>query len=57
MYPKRWQTQVIQAVLLLVCIAIAARLVETWLLPLLPIAISVAVLLIVYRLIIRGRWR
>jgi hypothetical protein len=57
MYPKSWQRQVLQALLLLVGAAFVARMVYEWLTPLVPGVMALAVLLIVFRLVLGRRWR
>lgn len=56
MYPKSWQRQTGEAVVLLLVVAFAARLIWGWLAVVTPVLIALVVLGVVYRLVL-GRWR
>lgn len=53
--PRSWRSSVLGTLLLLVAIAIGARVVYGLLVPLVPVAGAVVVLLAVYGLLFRGR--
>jgi membrane protein YdbS with pleckstrin-like domain len=56
MYPRSWQRRALEALALLLAIAIGAHLVWSLLGPLLPFLGAVVVLAVVYTVIFRG-WR
>lgn len=56
MHPQGWKRHAVEAVVLLLAIAYGARLVWSWLMPLMPGVTVVAMLLVVYAVLFR-RWR